>query len=260
MEKNFFDKMSDSYENFHLKESKINTGKGTICISPKIKLILGWSLFVLLCVLTIAFITNTRKKNITKEEKKAVLEEKVDVGEEHETLLPYQKDVDKDLNVFIEKYFKAITDCDNEALQEMVIDPSKYRTDAALKKKAEFITNYENITIYTKDGFDEGSYIAFVVANITIAGVNSKPYDILSLYIVNGERGYMINNSKLSKDAEEYIEKIKGDKDIQKIYKSVEKKNKEYAEKDETLQEFYEIISRRNVETKSGADKKEKKK
>lgn len=258
MEKNFFDKMSDSYENFHLKDSKINTAKGTICISPKLKLILGWSLFLLLCILAIAI--PSKKKNITKEEKKAVLEEKVNVDEEHETLLPYQKDTDKELNAFIENYFKAITDCDNETLQEMVIDPSKYRTDVALRKKAEFITNYDNITIYTKEGFDEGSYIAFVVANVTIAGVNSKPYDIISLYIVNGERGYMINNGKISDDAKAYIEKIKGDKDIQKIYKSVEKKNKEYTEKDDTLKEFYEIISRGNVETHSGADKKEKKK
>lgn len=259
MEKNFFDKMSDSYENFHLKESEINTGKGTLHISPKLKLILGWSLFILLCVLTFIFGGfSDKKKDISKEEKEAVLGEKVDVDEEHETLLPYEKDSDKELNAFIEKYFKAITDCDHETLQDMVIEPSVYKNNEALKKKAEFITGYDNITIYTKAGFDEGSYIAFVVANVTIAGVNSAPYDIISLYIVNGERGYMINNGKLSKDADNYIEKVKGDKDIQKIYKSVEKKNKEYKEKDPTLKEFYEIINRKDVKTNSAADKKDK--
>lgn len=260
MEKNFFDKMSDSYENFHLKESEINTGKGTVRISPNLKLIFGWSLFLLLCVLTFVFGGFTGKpKEVSKEKKEAVLDEKVNVDEEHETLLPYEKDSNKELNAFVEKYFKAITDCDNETLQDMVMDPSIYKDNEALKKKAEFITGYDNITTYTKPGFDEGSYIAFVVANVTIAGVNSAPYDIISLYIVNGERGYMINNGKLSKDAEAYIEKVKGDKDIQKIYKSVEKKNKEYTKKDPTLQEFYEIINRKDVKTNSAADKKDKK-
>ncbi|MDE5864322.1 MAG: hypothetical protein K2H34_08250, partial [Lachnospiraceae bacterium] len=121
-------------------------------------------------------------------------------------------------------------------------------------KNAEFITEYSNITVYTKVGLDEGSYVAFVVTNLTIAGVNSSPYDIITLYIVNGARGYLINNGALSEDAKSYIEKIKGDKDIQKIYRSVEKKNNELKEKDSSLREFYEIISRRNVKTDSAAD------
>lgn len=259
MEKNIFDKMSDSYEKFHLKDSSINVGEKTLRFSPKLKLILAWSLFVLLFILLLVGPISSKKEPISQDEKEAVLDEKIDVDEEHDTLLPYEKDANKELNVFIEKYLTAITDCDNETLQDMVTDSSVYRNNEALKKKAEFITGYDNITIYTKDGYDEGSYVAFVVTNVTIAGVNSAPYDIITLYIVNGERGYMINNGKHSKEAEAYIEKIKGDKDIQKIYKSVEKKNKEYEEKDKTLQEFYEIINRENVETRSGADSKEKK-
>jgi hypothetical protein len=71
---------------------------------------------------------------------------------------------------------------------------------------------------------------------------------------VNGERGYMINNGTLSEDVQDYIEKVKGDADIQKVYKAVEKKNEELKEKDSSLQQFYDIISRRDVETQSAAD------
>ncbi len=108
--------------------------------------------------------------------------------------------------------------------------------------------------MYTKEGLEEGSYIAFIVANLTIAGVNSSPYDIITLYIVNGERGYRIHNGTLSKDITEYIEKVKGDKDIQKVYKSVEKKNTELKEKDASLRDFYDIINRVNIETNAAAD------
>jgi hypothetical protein len=193
-------------------------------------------------------------KQVTKEDKEAVLDEKVDVDEEHDTMIPYEKDADEELNTFINNYFTAITSCDYLRLQDMVTDSSEYSDDESLKKKAEFITSYDNITIYTKEGLDEGSYIAFVVANLTIAGVNSSPYDIVTLYVVNGERGYMINNGTLSEDVQDYIEKVKGDADIQKVYKAVEKKNEELKEKDSSLQQFYDIISRRDVETQSAAD------
>lgn len=256
MKKNIFDKISESYEHFHLQDTQIRKGDSTVVISPKLKLTLGWSLFILCCVLAcvVLELPMPKPKEVSVEDKENVLQQEVDVEEEHDTMVPYEKDADEELNTFISSYLTAITNCDNLALQDMVTDPSEYNDAESLRKKAEFITEYSNITVYTKAGLDEGSHVAFVVANLTIAGVNSSPYDIITLYIVNGARGYLINNGALSEDAKSYIEKIKGDKDIQKIYRSVEKKNNELKEKDASLKEFYEIISRRNVKTDSGAD------
>lgn len=255
MKKSIFDKMSDSYENFHLKESKI--GGGTVTVSPKLKLTLGWSLFILCCVLAYIFLGMPfvkKSKTVTQQEKKAVLDEKVKTDEEHDTIIPYEKDVDDVLNEFIANYFTAITSCDYLRLQDMVTNADEYSDDVNLKKKAEFITGYDNITVYTKAGLEEDSYIAFVVANLTIAGVNSSPYDIMTLYIVNGERGYMINNGELTPDVKEYIEKVKGDADIQKVYKAVEKKNAEMKEKDSSLQQFYDTISGKNATSKPSSE------
>lgn len=256
MRKNIFDRMSDSYDNFHLKSTEIHTGKRSVSVSPKLKLILGWSVFVLCCILGYAIIGSpfAKEKNLTQEEKNAVLEEEVVLDEEHDTIVPYEKNADEELNAFIEEYFAAIVACDNVALQDMVTDASEYKTGDLLKRKAEFITGYDNITVYTKAGLDEGSYVAFVVTNLSIVGVNSSPYDITMLYILNGARGYLIHNGSLSLDAQEYIEKVKGDKDIQKIYRSVEKKNNDLKKKDKSLQDFFAIISRREVEVKSAAD------
>lgn len=257
MKKSLFDKMSDSYENFHLKELRLGDGADVITVSPKLKLGLGWSLFILCCVLAYIFVGLpfvNKAEDISKEEREAVLKENINVDEEHDTIIPYEKDANESLNEFVTTYFKAITSCDYLRLQDMVMNADEYRNDENLKRKAEFITNYENITVYTKAGLNEDSYITFVVANLTIAGVNSSPYDIIMLYIVNGERGYMINNGELAADVKEYIEKVKGDADIQKVYKAVEEENAKLKEKDASLREFYEIISRRNVQTQSAAD------
>ncbi len=257
MKKNIFDKMSDSYDNFHLKDSELKLGKGTLTVRPGLKLALGWSIFVLCCVFGFIGLGGTSLlggKEISQEDKEAVLEEEIALDEEHDTIVPYEKNADEELNKFIEDYYTAITECDYVALQDMVTEPSEYRNADMLKKKAEFILSYDDITVYTKAGLDEGSYIAFVVAKLSIAGVNSAPYDISTLYIVNGARGYLINNGSLSLDAQEYIEKVKGDKDIQKIYRCVEQENEELKEKDSSLQQFFEIISRRDVEVDSAAD------
>ena len=258
MKKNVFDKMSDSYENFHFKDSEVHAGNNTLYISPRIKLILGWSLFILCCILAYVFLGNPfaedKNKSISQEEKQEILDKEVDVDEEHATIIPYEKDDNEDLNAFIEEYFNAITACDNVKLQDMVTDSSEYSGDDALRKKAGYITEYSNITVYTKDGFDEGSYVAFVVSNLTITGVNSSPYDIVTLYIVTGAQGFRIVNGELSEETKNYIDKIKGDEDIQKVFQSVEEENAKLADKDSSLRDFYEIISRRNVETVSGAD------
>ncbi len=255
MKKNIFDRMSDSYDNFHLKSSELNVGKSTLSISPKLKLALGWSIFVLCLVLFyVLFEMPSPKKELTQDEKQEVLEENVALDEEHDTIVPYEKNADEALNEFIKDYFRAIVNCDNVALQDMVTDPSEYRTKDLLERKAELVSGYDNITVYTKVGLDEGSYIAFVVSNISIVGVNSTPYDIEILYIVNGARGYLINNGTLSLDTKEYMEKVKGDKDIQKVLRAVEKENEELKEEDKTLREFFEIISKRNVEVDSAAD------
>lgn len=257
MKKNMFDRISDAYDDFHLKASELKLGKGTVVVRPGLKLALGWSIFALCCVFGLIGFGGSSfgsGKDISQEEKEAVLEEDVALNEEHNTIVPYEKNADEELNQFIEKYYTAITECDYVSLQDMVTDPSEYRNADMLKRKAEFITAYDDITVYTKAGLDEGSYIAFVVARISIVGVNSAPYDISTLYVLNGARGYLINNGSLSLDTQEYIEKVKGDKDIQKIYRSVEKENEKLKEKDNSLQQFFEIISRRDVEVDSAAE------
>ena len=263
MEKNVFDKMSDSYENFHFKDSELHVRNNTLYISPKLKLLFGWSLFILCAVLAYILLGNPFEKKqeagkgVADNKVQEVIDKEVDVEEEHENLMPYNKDENEELNNFIYAYFNAVTACDNVSLQDMVTDPSEFTSDETLKKKAEYITAYTNLTVYTKEGPDEGSYVAFVVSNLTINGVNSAPFDIVSLYIVTGAQGFRIVNGELSDETKNYIAKVKGDKDIQKVFQSVEKENEKLAAKDNTLQEFYEIISRRNVETVSGAEQTE---
>lgn len=252
MENNLYDRMKDSYHKIHLEDTELKRKDGSVVISPKLKLILGWSVFVLCCLIAYVFVLNPgRKQKGTVEKPEEVIEQDVDVKEEHDTMVPYEKDAYSDLNEFIQEYYTSITSCNYKALQKMVTDSSVYKNDESLKKKAEFITGYSDITVYTKPSLEEGNYVAYVVSNVTISGVNSSLYDIQKYYIVNGERGYMINNGTLSEELNDYIAKVTGDADIQKIYQSVKEKNEKLEAKDPTIKEqFYDILKKGEETTK----------
>lgn len=241
---NLFDHMSETYEKIHLKDTEIKKGEKTIVVSSKLKLILGWSVFVLCFVLAFIFVLSPSQ--VAKHaDPNDVVEKEVDVKEKHTTTIPYEKDADAELCTFMKDYYSYITLCNNLALQRMVLDPKPYKDNESLKKKAEFITEYSDFTVYTKKSIEEGSYVVFVVSQVKISGVNSKLYDIQRFYVVNGERGYMINNGILSDEVTEYIKTVSGDADIQKIYQSVQEKNEKLKKKDPTIQEqFYDIIEK----------------
>ena len=137
MEKNVLDKFSDSYDEIHLKESEINVGNGTFCISPKLKLILGWSIFVLSCVLAYIALTLPNKKMNTKNQQDILTEQQEDTEQTDLANQTLEKDADSELNAFIEQYFTAITSCDNESLKDMVTDPTVYTDNESLLKKSE---------------------------------------------------------------------------------------------------------------------------
>ena len=75
--------------------------------------------------------------------------------------------------------------------------------------------------------------------------MNSALYDIQKFYVVNGERGYMINNGELSEEVTDFINTVTADKDIQKVYQSVKKENEKLEKSDVTIKEqFYDVINK----------------
>lgn len=258
MDNKLFDKVSASYEKFHLEDSRLQKGEKSIVVSSKLKLILGWSVFVLCCILAYVLVLNPSRQNPKNVDPQEVADEQVDVDEEHKTTMPYEKDAYEDLNDFMERYYDAVVRCDNVTLQKMVMDSSEYSSDEALKKKAEFITGYSDLTVYTKKSVEEGNFVVFVVSTVTISGVNSSYYDFQKFYVVNGERGYMINNGTLSDEVNDYIAKVTGDEDIQKICQSVQEKNAKLQKKDPSLEEqFYNVIQKESTEKEDKESQKD---
>ncbi len=151
----------------------------------------------------------------------------------------YTVDSNEEINTLVETYLKALANADQATLQSCVTTPSQYDNMTTVEGRSKVITNYENITCYYVGGPEEGSYIVYVIMNITINGVNTKPLDIYKpLYVLKEGGKYLIDNSAQSQELQDFISQISLEKDIQELYQTVKEDQDSKAASDPTFAEF----------------------
>ncbi len=241
---NFFDRLRRS----HLKDTKINVGSDSIYINPKVKLILAWSLFALVCIV---FVVVVKTKVNDKNDKK---DDKASTQTEEPAYAAYEKDAYPEINTLITSYYTAVAACDGATLKTLVTNPEEFDDITKLQSKAEYIKGYNNLVCFTKPGYDSNSMIVFAQTNVALKDVVSEPYDIYQFYVTKDKNGnYLINNGELSTKTQEYMTKVASDEDIMKVYADAEANNNAFKESDATLVQFYELISNSAAATTAAA-------
>ena len=157
----------------------------------------------------------------------------------------YEVNKHSDINFLIKRYLGALTGCDQETLKNLVTDPSQFDNMTIYISRSNNVTGYENIDCYTVDGLTEDSKLCYVVANVSLKDVNSKPKDIMVFYVVNVDGKYLINN-EVDQKIQDHIDNMTVKKDIQDIYKAVKVDEDKCYEEEETLRKFYEKINGTN--------------
>ncbi len=229
--------MFDRIRRTHLKDTKISVGNDSIYINPKIKLILAWSIFALLCVVLIVVI------KLKSTEKPEVADTEDPISTE-EAFTPYEKDAYPAVNELINKYYQAIAACDAETLKTLVTNPEQFDDITKLQNKAVYIKGYNNLVCYTKPGYTENSMVVFAQTNIMLKDVASEPFDIYQFYLTIDSNGnYLINNGELDAATQAYIEEISKDQDILTVFSDAESCNVAFKNSDETLVAFYDLIN-----------------
>ena len=157
----------------------------------------------------------------------------------------YSENADPDINRLISDYYSAYAACDQKALQSMVTDPSIFDDMSIVEKKADVVTAYNNLKIYTIPGLKESETVAYVLTNISIANVVSQPLDIIRppLYIVKSDGKYLIDNSTLSTDILNYINTLDQKEDIAALMKMVREDQEKCLAEDETFKKFYDRLN-----------------
>ena len=198
----------------------------------KKKIVLAiWSVFIVVAIVgVILFIKNYGKLKKASDNKESKI---------------YELNKNSDINFLIKRYLGALTGCDQETLKNLVTDPSQFDNMTIYISRSNNVTGYSNIDCYTVDGMTDDSKLVFVVGNVSLKDVESKPKDIMVFYVVNVDGKYLINNEVDTK-IQNHIEKMTVQKDIQEIYKMVKEDEDKCYEEDETLRKFYERINGTN--------------
>lgn len=145
--------------------------------------------------------------------------------------VPLEENAYPEINELVMKYYKALEEVNTDALTE-IVSPL---TDTVLIRFTEWAKHTQScpaVNIYTKPGPRKDSYIAYVYAQVQIAGYDETVPGLTSFFICKNEAGnYYINmEEEIDKEEADYITAINLQDDV------VDLNNKVTAEFNELVQ------------------------
>ncbi len=154
------------------------------------------------------------------------------------------------VNALIEKYFLASTHGNTGTLKE-IIRPFTESDEAAAARKSEFVESYDNITCYTEDGVDEGTYVVFVYYDLKFPEVDTSVPGLETWIVSSDENGNLFINKdmeSISEDMSTQIEELLKREDVVQLFESVDAKMQEALLADENLKALYEQMGGKSAE------------
>jgi hypothetical protein len=176
--------------------------------------------------------------------------------------LPVYK-IEKDTNLNIVQLFKEFYAAKNKndvnKIKKLLSDPSEVESKESLKKKTQYIEDYNNLKTYVKKSFKEGTYIVFVYHEIKFAGIKTPAPGLSKFYVVTGtDNKLKIFSGDMDAATQAYYDARNDDSDVEDLIKMTNDKSEKAIEKDKDLKNFWKNIDKLAKDsTKSEADKTE---
>ena len=149
-----------------------------------------------------------------------------------------EENAHSDVNALIEKYYAASAEGDAETIAQIY----KGLEDTELLKAvaaADYIEGYENMTVYTKPGPLQGSYVAYVYNEVKLYDYEKAVPGLETLYICTDENDNLYINGDIAEGNEiEYLRQINVQADVIDLNNKVASKYNEMVSSDETLAEL----------------------
>lgn len=142
---------------------------------------------------------------------------------------------DKELNKFIKEYYKAIENADIDEIRKHVDVLSDIEINS-IKLKAKAREAHKNIKVYTKNGPETDSYLAYVALELKFKDIKTLAPGIEPLYIKKDSDGYVIINSKNSSSEDlQYTNEAEETEDVVELFARIDDAYKEACSKDNEL-------------------------
>lgn len=206
--------------------------------NKKTVIILAAFLVIIVGIFSIMGITEKKKEAAAVAETESVVETaEITVPEE-----ALEKDVYPEVNNLVKRYYQALVEGDLDTIKSI-----KNYTDAEeelkIVKKSEFIEGYPALTVYTKKGPEEGSYIAYVQYEVKFVGHEGTAPGLNTLYICTNEEGNLyINANELEESVVEYLKTISVQNDVVDLFNIVQVAYNDVKTENEELSAFLDEL------------------
>lgn len=151
---------------------------------------------------------------------------------------PMEENAYPEVNALVEKYYTACAAGDSETLSQIYrgLDETEILKTVAA---SEYIDRFENITVYTKKGPLEGSYVAYVYNEVKLYEYDKNVPGLETLYICTDSTGALYINGEAVDAAElDYLKQINVQADVIDLNNKVATSYNEMVSADEQLAEL----------------------
>lgn len=149
-----------------------------------------------------------------------------------------KQDAYPEVNELVKKYFAASVKGDVDALAQIVSESDKI-DKSVLEKKYEYIEDMKNISCYTIDGAEEGSYIAYVYYEVKFVDIDTLAPGMIRLYVCTAEDGSLsIFISAVDDEIQNYIDQSANNPQVVELIRTVNTKLEEALSSDKKLKDF----------------------
>lgn len=153
-----------------------------------------------------------------------------------------QENAYDEVNQVVNNYFTALAAGDRNAVSQLKSDTNEEEL-IKIEKKSAYIEAFENITVYTKLGLADNSYITFVYYDINFKDVDTLAPGLTTLYICPSEDGSLhIYDDDLDEETSNRIKEAAGEADVVDLFNRVEVAYNEAVEADANLKKFMDEL------------------
>lgn len=165
-------------------------------------------------------------------------------------------------NPLLEEKYPEISDVVKNYLNAFLIEDAQKRAQIIAQyvgnmydinniERRDYISDYSDIECYTKNGPYENTYIVYAYYHMGLKNISTKVPSIAKLYVVRDTKtGKVYIQNDIGPDIKKYMDEVTKDKDVQDLFKDVDKEFQEIKESDANVKVFFDKL-------KTEADKKE---
>ncbi|MBR4530769.1 MAG: SH3 domain-containing protein, partial [Lachnospiraceae bacterium] len=151
------------------------------------------------------------------------------------------QDAYPEINSLISDYFDAYVSGNVAKLNSGLYRTLDEIETVTLEERAKYIQSVRNLTVYTKPGPVEDSWVAYAYTDVRYMGCEEDLPGMVAFYICKDEDGtYYINADETTQSVKDYITAVNLQDDVVELYNRV---NVEYADKLKEDQMFAELVA-----------------